>query len=97
MELAIWPLGNDGAAAKVETGAARIAVRPAAVARAERDDLFSGGETWVGEDGCLSGRRGGLFRRRRGGRGAGGSGLALPFVRAGVATTASTWSTVTTP
>ena len=67
---AVGPPGNR-TAAEVKIRARRIAARPAAVPRSERDDLFGGGETWVGEGGCLGGRRGGLFRRRRDEEGSG--------------------------
>ena len=63
---AVGPPGNR-TAAEVKIRAPRIAVRPAAVLRGERDDLFGGGQAWVGEGGCLGGRRGGLLRRRRDG------------------------------
>ena len=47
-------------------------MRPAAGARSERDDLFGGGQTWIGEGDCFGERRGRLFRRRRAGEGSGG-------------------------
>jgi len=66
----VGPSGNH-AAAKMKIGMPKIAARPAAT-RGERDDLFDdgGGRAWANEGGCLGAppRRGGLFRRRRGGR-----------------------------
>ena len=67
---AVGPLGNR-TAAEVKIRVPRIAARPAAGLWGERADLFGGGQAWVGEGGCLGGRHGGLFRRRRDEEGSG--------------------------
>ena len=95
---AVGPPGNR-TAAEAKIRVPRIAARPAADPWGERARPF---RRWSD-----LGRRGRLPRRAprrtvpapaRPRRGAGGSGLALPFVRAGIATAAcSTWSTVTAP
>jgi len=61
--------------AEEKIGAPRIAARPAAAPLAEREDLFGGGQAWVGEGGGLGARRGGLFFwRRRGAQRSGPTG-----------------------
>ena len=67
---AVGPPGNR-TAAEVKIRVRRIAARPAASPRGERADLFGCGQTWVGEGGCLGGRHGRLFRRRRDEEGSG--------------------------
>ena len=59
-------LAGNRTAAKAKTSAPRIAVRPAAGPRGERDDCLGSGQLWVGEGGSLGARRGRLFQRRRG-------------------------------
>ena len=67
---AVGPPGNR-IAAEAKIRARRIAARPAAGPRGECHDLLDSGEIWVGEGGCLGGRRGRLFRRRRDEEGSG--------------------------
>ena len=94
---AVGPLGNR-TAAEVKIRAPRIAARPAAVTRSERDDFFGGGETWVGEGGCLGGRRGRLFRRRRDEEGSGRPRFGAAVGSGGnSAGDRSTWPIVTQP
>ena len=59
-------LAGNRTAAKAKTSAPRIAVRPAAGPRGERDDRLGSSELWVGEGGNLGASRGRLFQRRRG-------------------------------
>ena len=69
----VFAVGPPGSrtAAEAKIRVPRIAVRPAAGPWGERDDFFGGGQAWVGEGGCLGGRRGRLFRRRRDEEGSG--------------------------
>ena len=94
---AVGPLGNR-TAAEVKIRVPRIAARPAANLWGERADLFGGSQAWVGVGGCLARAKADCSGTGSPRRGAGGPGLALPFVRTGIGTAAcSTWATVTVP
>src|SRR5262249_44690605 len=56
---------NNWAGTKMKIRMPRIAIRPAADSRGEREDFFGKGRAWIGERNCLGACQDGSYWRRR--------------------------------